>query len=436
MILKLMSQKGKVTFGHTGVDLYRKGIFIILMLFVLTSCTNESMDKNKNELTDSSLNEEDHLRLPIQTEENEDNNLEDTLKEKEYPIMVLIGEREFDLNSQIMTWQIQDMKLEHITLLRNAIFAKHGYHFKDEVYLEFFSTFEWYEPEFEEVTHLFSHLDNENLERIISYEEKIKAPKSMGVIEIERNGIKYRFDFMKTNRYHDEIIYDKIVISISTIDGETYIYDTDSIEDKYFVIWGRDTHFEDVVLIKDLDQDGVDEIILKVTGDIQSYDVLLKKFNQNYSHAFIGYAYETLRSIDVNKDGVQEIINDHTGGGGYVSIWTGLKLVNELVNHHYVFSYDLTWDYYTQLKEEMEKAFAREPSETMFVNLLNIYADMGLSDKCMQVIRKNPDLADLEAHDYSGYYYSSPDMFPDFFSYVMARANYYRYEWNNMMTNY
>lgn len=62
------------------------------------------------------------------------------------------------------------MSSEEIRLLRNAIFAMHGYKFKDKKLLEHFSQFTWYKPVSSDVTGSLSRLEQENIQFLKSNE--------------------------------------------------------------------------------------------------------------------------------------------------------------------------------------------------------------------------------------------------------------------------
>lgn len=65
---------------------------------------------------------------------------------------------------------ILGMSSEEIRLLRNAIFAMHGYKFKDKKLLEHFSQFTWYKPVSSDVTGSLSRLEQENIQFLKSNE--------------------------------------------------------------------------------------------------------------------------------------------------------------------------------------------------------------------------------------------------------------------------
>ena len=47
--------------------------------------------------------------------------------------------------------------------MRNAIFAMHGYKFKDKQLAELFSTYSWYKPMYSDVTSLLNKIEQQNI---------------------------------------------------------------------------------------------------------------------------------------------------------------------------------------------------------------------------------------------------------------------------------
>ena len=58
-----------------------------------------------------------------------------------------------------------------IRILRNAIFARHGYRFKSQDLQEYFSQFSWYIPRFDDVTSHLSEVERENIKFLKSLEQ-------------------------------------------------------------------------------------------------------------------------------------------------------------------------------------------------------------------------------------------------------------------------
>lgn len=56
-----------------------------------------------------------------------------------------------DIEKQINYMDLVNLTADELGILRNAIFAKHGYIFKTAKYSDYFSSFDWYEPVLEDV---------------------------------------------------------------------------------------------------------------------------------------------------------------------------------------------------------------------------------------------------------------------------------------------
>lgn len=73
-----------------------------------------------------------------------------------------------DLFKKLSTQRLNDSELSgysksELRILRNSIFARHGYIFKSEDLKEYFSKFEWYKPQFSNVSHKLNSVEKENI---------------------------------------------------------------------------------------------------------------------------------------------------------------------------------------------------------------------------------------------------------------------------------
>jgi len=65
-----------------------------------------------------------------------------------------------------------------LRLERNKIFAKHGYIFKSSELNQYFSQFDWYNPQYNNVDDMLMDVDKQNIDLIKSYEAKMQSNKS------------------------------------------------------------------------------------------------------------------------------------------------------------------------------------------------------------------------------------------------------------------
>jgi len=65
---------------------------------------------------------------------------------------------------------IAGMSKAEIRVLRNAIFARHGYKFKDKSLLQHFSQFSWYSPRYSDITSMLNDIEQKNIKFLKSHE--------------------------------------------------------------------------------------------------------------------------------------------------------------------------------------------------------------------------------------------------------------------------
>lgn len=64
--------------------------------------------------------------------------------------------------------------LDDLRIIRNEIFARHGYIFKSRDLRNYFSKMDWYDPKYENVDSLLTEVDKKNIALIISIEHQLK----------------------------------------------------------------------------------------------------------------------------------------------------------------------------------------------------------------------------------------------------------------------
>jgi hypothetical protein len=70
---------------------------------------------------------------------------------------------------------IKDKNLNELRLVRNEIFARHGYIFKSEELTNHFSKMDWYNPRFTNVNSRLTHIDSLNIQLILKKENELQA---------------------------------------------------------------------------------------------------------------------------------------------------------------------------------------------------------------------------------------------------------------------
>jgi len=146
----------------------------ILTLLAISACKdNKSSDEQSRkelELREKELDlkqKELELRereLDKQNSEKADGNMSSSGDEFSYPDLSSVRLSNADLENRD-PWELR--------IMRNEIFARHGYIFKLPELRDYFMRQSWYVPRSEDVTNSLSPVEKENIELIKRYEEYI-----------------------------------------------------------------------------------------------------------------------------------------------------------------------------------------------------------------------------------------------------------------------
>jgi hypothetical protein len=72
---------------------------------------------------------------------------------------------------------LKDKNINELRIMRNEIFARHGYIFNSDDLTKYFSKMDWYEPKYSNVDSLLTETDKENIQTIINQENIAKNIK-------------------------------------------------------------------------------------------------------------------------------------------------------------------------------------------------------------------------------------------------------------------
>lgn len=151
------------------IKIYFKLVILLLVVFFI-SCNDvkkSSVDDNKSkELKEKELElrekELDLKEKELASKENKSSeNINSGIK-GDYPEVSLIKLTDQDL---------QNRDSRELRIMRNEVYARHGYIFKLPELREYFIRQNWYEPQFDDVNNMLSDLEKENVEKIRKYEE-------------------------------------------------------------------------------------------------------------------------------------------------------------------------------------------------------------------------------------------------------------------------
>ncbi|PLW92209.1 MAG: hypothetical protein C0592_11935 [Marinilabiliales bacterium] len=68
---------------------------------------------------------------------------------------------------------LKDKDANELLIMRNEIFARHGYKFKNNFLAHYFAQFDWYKPQYDNIDDKLSEADKSNLELVIEAENKL-----------------------------------------------------------------------------------------------------------------------------------------------------------------------------------------------------------------------------------------------------------------------
>lgn len=80
------------------------------------------------------------------------------------------------LDKQLTLKQLDNMSRRDLRLLRNLIYARHGYRFKSELLRGYFSDFEWYRPDPKFTSKRLTRIDWRNIKLVKSLEKTLGGP--------------------------------------------------------------------------------------------------------------------------------------------------------------------------------------------------------------------------------------------------------------------
>ncbi|MFN5912047.1 MAG: YARHG domain-containing protein [Bacteroidota bacterium] len=169
----------------------RPFFFVLTLPLVLCSCSGNSEEDSQLKALESKL-EQQEAELNAQKEEM----LKKELEAKEQEIERLKEENSQEKNAypgpaknnsfsgpaygygfypeassrQLSPEELSSMTRRELKIMRNEIFARHGYIFKTRDMIDHFSDQPWYEPTYNDVTGMLSKIEKANIALIKSFE--------------------------------------------------------------------------------------------------------------------------------------------------------------------------------------------------------------------------------------------------------------------------
>lgn len=86
--------------------------------------------------------------------------------------------KESELTPFLHLEHLEHLSIEDLDVMRNEIYAEYGYRFKSMKWQAYFEQFEWYQPRFDNVDHLLTELEKDNIKTILSAKERVVADRA------------------------------------------------------------------------------------------------------------------------------------------------------------------------------------------------------------------------------------------------------------------
>jgi YARHG domain-containing protein len=153
---------------------------LILIITTTSSCSNNQKSAAVFTIQNNNQNQElinNTTKDNAITNNNSKNNKTSSESEKT-SIKITIDDKEFDLSTLLNTEDVQDLDDFQLSLLRNAYYAKHGYKFNMKEYLDFFSKYDWYNPQYDNVENMLCGTDIDNINLILKVEDHKKSEEN------------------------------------------------------------------------------------------------------------------------------------------------------------------------------------------------------------------------------------------------------------------
>lgn len=185
------------------------------------------------------------------------------------------------------------------------------------------------------------------------------------------------------------------------------------------------------MIVSDEDGDSLEEIYLFFEDAFGSSWVLV--LNQSFTSiesenilntVYYGLSEDIPEYLSISNNDKPELLTNHAGGGGYVSVWEGLTLVNYFYQdiNKYVYSYKMSKKYYEDAQYVAEKNIIENPVEESYVKLLKNLAHQGKISDCERIIKELKKANLILKPDWK-------EPYDTYYEYILAQASYYEDIW-------
>ncbi len=144
---------------------------IILLAIIVFSCKNNDKEAELLEKENELLKKEnEQLKNQNNQEVTDDaiagsSEIQPAQPNSDDEIFYAEGKGKYPEGSErkLSSYELEILDKNQIKILRNEIYARHGYIFKNKELKEYFESQDWYEAHYEDVSHLLTKIEQENI---------------------------------------------------------------------------------------------------------------------------------------------------------------------------------------------------------------------------------------------------------------------------------
>lgn len=298
--------------------IFMGGITILTIYIIFSGCL-ESTNECKN-TTDFKMKISSELEKSVVNGESEE----------KIDIILSLKNLNFNLNMPFEDIDLNKLDSKELSILRNSIYAKHGYIFFTKECSKYFSQFSWYTPLSKNIEEKLNDIDKENIKNIITLERKketiIKSSKDHK--DYSNNG---KVNLFLKDNIKNETLYiykEELITSEYNNKPKRIVLKINNNEVVFDSVW-NDSVYVSVADFDNTDKD-LDVYITETGTDIQTTTYIYKfdgiKLYQygKFDHLCTYFLYDEKGNIyywfnDSNKDEVDTCFNYKTKQSSTIS---------------------------------------------------------------------------------------------------------------------
>lgn len=151
--------------------------YIIIFFSILLSCKSFNKELSNKNLTKDSILDASKVNLGHDISPDNDVRTNETGHFQSHGVFFeqkILGDFFYASTDSLKENDLRFIPPSILLLIRNEIFARHGYKFKNKELLDYFKNKSWYTPRYDKVDTLLTDIEKYNINVLLSYEKKNK----------------------------------------------------------------------------------------------------------------------------------------------------------------------------------------------------------------------------------------------------------------------